>query len=123
MNKQDREYLEEIIIKANQSGKQETSGLFREVKKELERINESIRENGEKIKLNSKRISDVEDQMERIKGLDENGLKLYIEKEQQEERKKSDESYAVKLVEKIVFWGAAMIGTAVVGALLSQVIR
>lgn len=47
-------------------------------------------------------------------------LRLKIAKEVKEQ---SDKDYAVKIVEKIVFWLVAMVGVAVVGALLNLVIK
>ena len=47
---------------------------------------------------------------------------LHIEKKHKEERKASDERYAIKLVEKIVFYMVAAMGIAVLGAVLKLVI-
>lgn len=40
-----------------------------------------------------------------------------------EERKRSDETYAIKMVEKIVFGALGVIALAVLGALLALVVR
>ena len=45
MDSRDRDHFEEIIIKAVQSGKQETSGLVSEMKMEISLINRQIAAN------------------------------------------------------------------------------
>jgi lipopolysaccharide/colanic/teichoic acid biosynthesis glycosyltransferase len=53
----------------------------------------------------------------------QDSIKLEILKCADEERKKSDQSYAVKLVERIVFSLMAAIAMAVLIALISLVIK
>ena len=61
-------------------------------------------------------------EVEGSKAIDENVMKLHVEKENQEERSKSDNKYAIKVVEKIVFWAVSLVGIAFFTALISQVI-
>jgi hypothetical protein len=49
-------------------------------------------------------------------------VQLFVGKENQKERQVSDDKYAIKLVEKIVFYMVGAAGIAVLGALLRLVI-
>ena len=111
----DEEKLKEFIFQAHQAGKQETSQLFKEIKKEVSSIKETLHEHSFEIKS-------MKESIERSNAIDENVMKLHVEKENQEERIKSDSKYAIKLVEKIVFWAVTLVGVAFFTALISQVI-
>ena len=115
MNKADRDHFDELIIKANQSGKQETSKLFQQIENKIDSINETL--NSHTMEIHS-----LKREVEGMKGIDENFMKLHVEKEQQEQRKASDDKYAIKIVEKIVFWAVSLVGIAFFTALISQVI-
>jgi hypothetical protein len=111
----EEEKIKEFIFQAHQAGKSETSQLFKEIKDEVSSIKEVIAEHGFEIK-------NLRQQVEQSNHIDENLMKLHVEKENQEERKKSDSRYAIKIVEKIVFWAVTLIGIAFFTALISQVI-
>ena len=111
----DEERIKEFIFQAHQAGKSETSQLFNEIKKEVSSIKEIIHEHAFEIKA-------MKETIERSNAIDENVMKLHVEKENQEERIKSDSRYAIKIVEKIVFWAVTLVGIAFFTALISQVI-
>jgi len=115
MNKADREHFDELIIKANQSGKEEASRFFQQIEKKCDSINAVIAEH-------TLEIHALKREFEGSKAVDENVMKLHVEKEQQEQRKASDNKYAIKIVEKIVFWAVSLVGIAFFTALISQVI-
>ena len=50
-------------------------------------------------------------------------IELHINRKTKEERQASDLRYAVKLVEKIVFYGVGAGAIAILGALISLVIK
>lgn len=111
-----REQNEEFLTKTFQSGKQETSALFKQIDGRMKVIEASVTKNANEIYLMRK-------ELQTMNAVDENTMKLHVEKEQQEERKTSDTKYAIKLVERIVFWGAALVGAGFGGALINLVIK
>lgn len=59
MTKDDRQFFEDIIIKANQSGKKETSGLFLEINKEISKMST----NQEKLEVI---LGEIRDHLEKL---------------------------------------------------------
>lgn len=52
----------------------------------------------------------------------DDGTKLYVVEKFDEHRKESDDLYAIKLVERIVFGTVGLVSIAVLGALIALVV-
>ena len=115
MNKADREHFDELILKANQSGKQETSRLFQQIEEKIDTINETLNKH-------TLEIHSLTREVEGSKAVDENVMKLHVDRANHDQRLVSDTKYAIKIVEKIVFWAVSLVGIAFFTALISQVI-
>jgi hypothetical protein len=49
-------------------------------------------------------------------------IELHIEKKLKEHRSEGNRLYAIKLVERVIFYGLGMIGVAVLGAVIKLII-